>query len=247
MKIGLSLAVILTTASLFLFWESNGLSKNKTNKGDADKKSHRPLILSNNALGSLKLSKGVKVSKAILAKTFPKFIVHRSKGQQDGPDFHYFEIKSGKNVLFEIKSNIAPDRKSVITDTDEVPLDELVIRSNTIADEYGIKIGDRYSKLTQKRKGKLAFGASHHQLFLGNNKIFYLLETPPDPRFPQADRSPEGVTLIEVQKFNSRVTTISWPGPIYYHLLVFSKMFDDFVGNHYWGNNCDSANKNAGC
>lgn len=166
-------------------------------------------ILTSESLGGLQLNKETKISKAIINKYFPEHRVSHEIGEGDSADFHYFEIKDNKSeLIFTVTSYIDNDfdrNKDVVT------LDLIEIYSDSISDEYGLKIGKKLSDIINQRGGDLIYGANHHDNHIGLNNIWYALSTE-DLNVPNGpDISPENVTLEDAKKHNLRVTAISWP------------------------------------
>ncbi len=162
------------------------------------------LVLSPKALGPLALGKGATVSEQRLKRLFPAYTVKYDIGQGDSPDFHYFEVVDSKGeVLFTIQSFIEQGESKKTTS--EVPIQLLQIHTRHIKDIYGLRVGDRVKDIIEKRGQALAFGASHHDVYLGGGEIFYNIAN-------ASDLSPEGLTREDAVKGNWQVRSISWPG-----------------------------------
>ena len=168
----------------------------------------KELVLSATGLGPLRLGPDAKVSVAILEKSFPGARVSYDIREGDSPDFHCFIVTSAQGEkLFVIRSFIPdaltprPDGKNRQID---VPIHVLQITSRQIRDSYGLRVGDRIADVIRVRGEKLQYGAAHHDVFIGGEKIFYSMDI-------GLDRGPEGFTLAEAQRVNLRITSISWP------------------------------------
>ena len=164
------------------------------------------LVLGPKSLGPLALGKGATVSEQRLKKLFPAYTVKYDIGQGDSPDFHYFEVVDSKGaVVFTIQSFIKEGAKSKKT-TSEVPIQLLQIHGRHIKDIYGLRVGDRVKDIIKKCGETLDFGASHHDVYLGADEIFYNIAN-------ASDLSPERLTREDAVKGNWQVRSISWPGP----------------------------------
>lgn len=101
-----------------------------------------------------------------LRLAFKNYIVTKEIGQQDGPDFPLYSIKIDKNeVLF-----FAMDSE------DTLKLNEIFIKSPTVIDQYGLKIGDSYQEIKEKRKGTIKSYTDYHQhtyVYLDSSNILY--------------------------------------------------------------------------
>jgi hypothetical protein len=54
------------------------------------------------------------------------------------------------------------------------------------------------------RGEKLEYGAAHHDVYIGADKIFYSMDI-------GRDKNSEAFMLAEAKRVNSRITSISWP------------------------------------
>ena len=167
------------------------------------------LVLSRTSLGPLVLGKDAKVSQKSLQKLFPGYTVKYEIAQGDSPDFHYFEVidKNGE-LLFAISSFIDDDEDGTIQHqktTSPVPIQLLQVYSPTISDAYGLHVGDHVKDIIAKRGKKLAFGAAHHDVYLGAGEIYYSIET-------GSDESPENFKLKDAIKGDWQIHSLSWPG-----------------------------------
>ena len=99
------------------------------------------LLLSNNALGPLKLSQDMRLDLAELKRLFPAYSVKSGIGEQDGPDYRYYEVSDSSDVVFHIKAQ----------DDDPKKIDILYVQSPLVTDKYGLKIGMTYEDIKRLR------------------------------------------------------------------------------------------------
>lgn len=147
-------------------------------------------------------------------EAFPQFIVKHEIASGDSPDFHYITVQDKHNeLLFYLVSYF--DEK-VNKDTIKYDIDLLKIISSKIIDSYGIKVGDRVSKVINIRGSNLETGANHFDNAIGKDMIFYQVTVEPDEALKKKGLdyiNPEEVTLDQIIKENPEVTSISWPYP----------------------------------
>jgi hypothetical protein len=144
---------------------------------------------------------------AYLNQTFPTYNVTHDVRSGDSPDFHYFEVATPDGeVLFTLTSFIRADNRNHRPGaaTEVVPIDLLKVVSRNIGDKYGLRVGDLVADIIRARGKTLAFGASHHDVYLGGDQIVYNLRT-------FSDRSPEEFTMGDAIRQNWQITSISWP------------------------------------
>jgi len=168
------------------------------------------LVLYENKLGPLKLTKGTKISKKILAKLFPEYSVSYIIGQGDSPDFHYFRVlDSYGNIVFTISSFI---ENSADANAKEVDIDILEVRTEAIRDQYGVSIGKKLSDVISMRGEDLKFGANHFDYHIGKGNIWYALSAGEiNTKFGYMN--PTKASVEDARKANPKVIGISWPRP----------------------------------
>jgi hypothetical protein len=108
-------------------------------------------------------------------------------------------------VLFAIKSFIEESAESKKT-TAAVPVSILQVYSRQIRDSHGLKVGDKVSDIVKRRGKALHFGASHFNVYLGSDDIFYNITT-------GSKWSPERLTMEDAIRGNWPIRSISWPDP----------------------------------
>ena len=191
---------ILSSALLFLCFSAPSLAVN--------------LVLTKTSLGKLKLSQNSMISFKKIKEAFPQFIVEHEIASGDSPDFHYITVQNKhKELLFYLISYF--DEK-VNKDTIKYDIDLLKITSSKIVDSYGIRVGDRVSKVVKIRGSNLNIGANHFDNAIGKDKTFYQVTVEPSEALKKKGLdyiNPEEVTLDQILKKNPEVTSISWPYP----------------------------------
>jgi len=172
------------------------------------------LILTKTSLGKLKLSQNSLISFKEIKDTFPQFIVKHEIGHGDSPTFHRITVQNkDKETLFCLLSYY--DEK-VNKNTIKYDIDFLKIVSSKIVDSYGIRIGERVSKVIKNRGADLKVSANHFDNSIGKDMIFYEITVEPSEELKKIGIdyiSPEGVTLDQIIKENPKIKSISWPHP----------------------------------
>ena len=154
------------------------------------------LTLKSDSLGPLELSQEVNISEDYLKNIFPDFDVSYEIRSGDSPDFHYFEVSAKEgDLLFSISSYLEYENyeQGTIKNLDDIRIDILTVYNNQIEDQYGIRVGDGYQKVVEKRGTDLQFGAAHHDIWVGSGMIYYAIPLPPTG-IGEPDRSPTLVT-----------------------------------------------------
>jgi hypothetical protein len=146
------------------------------------------------------------VSVLILERAFPGHRIGHEIGSGDSPDFHYFEVTTAQGEkLFTIKSFVKEGAPAVGADArSEVPIDLLQVVSRRVRDRFGLRVGDRVADIIRSRGDKLVFGAGHHDVYLGGDRLFYNLAT-------GSEWSPESFNLADAKRGNWPIVSISWP------------------------------------
>ena len=105
---------------------------------------------------------------ADLATLFGNCSVQKEMGQQDGPDFPLYSVTcSNKDLVF-----FSMDYE------DTLILDNVRITDSSIEDEYGLRVGDDFSKIKDSRGvGLIVFDPYHYHMYYtyDNSKIYYEL------------------------------------------------------------------------
>ena len=160
------------------------------------------LVLTSNSLGGLVLKEKDAISLQILKDQFSSKRVTHEIGSGDSPDFHIFTIATndGEKIASFI-SYISSEKERGNT---VVPLDEVVVYSPLITDEYGISVGMKLNEAVKLRR-EMEFGAGHMDNYMGNNKIWYL--------FRVGEMHGTMVSKEAVIQSNPKIEVISWPYP----------------------------------
>lgn len=163
-----------------------------------------PLVLSPKGLGPLELRSGATISEKRLRNLFPSYTITYRIQDGDSPSFHYFIVDdSAGHTLFAIRSFLK-ETDEYKTVEGEVPIDLLTIHSRTIADYYGLRVGDRVDDIIRKRGKDMKIGGGHFDAIMGNRQIFYSLKIS-----EQYDL--DRLTLQDALKGNWEIRMISWP------------------------------------
>lgn len=133
------------------------------------------VVLFEDRLGKVSLPFEHKEMLGELQKDLSDFSVTKEMGQQDGPDFPLYVIRNGEvQVGF-----LGMDWE------DTLKLTEISVEQADIKDEYGVKVGDTYSKVSQLRKvtGKNYTDYHYHTyVYWEGSNILYELSG--DPAMP---------------------------------------------------------------
>jgi len=140
------------------------------------------LVLANSALGPLGLDADTELSLEKLKSVFVGLTVERKVGEQDGPDFVYFEISDQEGELFWIKAQ----------DDDPGKIDSVHVTSDKVVDQYGLRIGSTYAQIHAARPALLVETDEHFHTYVGNpeEKIVYELSCPYAAGYDGPDRNP---------------------------------------------------------
>lgn len=158
---------------------------------EAPLKNDSTLVLSEEYLGSLPLNNKKILDVYELRETFEGFEVTKNIGEQDGPDYFYF------NIGDKISINTAS--------TENQNLYQVWIKENsTVPDVYGVKIGMTYNELVEKRKN-LKISTEHYHVYLSEegSRIAYEMSLG-DYKGPDKDN----YSIEDIP--NSKVIAIIW-------------------------------------
>lgn len=95
-----------------------------------------------NKVGEMKLSHSMKLSYLTMLEIFKSYSVIKKSGQQDGPDYIYYEVTKNNIEYFWIKTQ----------DENERLLNRIYITNKSITDQYNISIGTTYKDIKKLRE-----------------------------------------------------------------------------------------------
>lgn len=149
------------------------------------------LILTENTLGNFELEKGMALDELKIKEAFSHVNVSKNLGEQDGPNYYYYEI--GSEVVLTTPN----------TENEIVSL--LYIQEESgITDEYGVTTGMRYEEVKEKRLD-MHISTEHYHIYLykkGSNIAYEMsLEDYNGP-------DKEEYTFDDLK--NSKVSSIIW-------------------------------------
>jgi len=151
------------------------------------------LILTETTFGKLKLEKGMPLKESKIKELFSDFSVLKKIGEQDGPNYYYYEI--GRDVILE-----TPNLENEI-------FSQLRINEKSkVSDKYGIKTGMTYSDIEEKRPN-MSISTEHYHIYLfkeGSN-IRYEMSL---GNYSGPDK--EEYSLEDLKSNNSKVISIVW-------------------------------------
>ena len=161
----------------------------------------RNIILGEKSLDSFSLPFPEKDLLADLSDYYHPYRVTRKTGQQDGPDFEYIDIKNRDEVvLFVAFEYDNPCR-----------INEIRILDTSIADTFGVRIGDSYNVLKKKRPTSFSNSTDYHQhtyLYPKGSNIYYEISGF-DMTVDMLDEI-EKMVLTEEQMQKCKVESIIW-------------------------------------
>lgn len=151
------------------------------------------LILNENTFGKLKLEKGMPLLEPKLKEVFNDFSVTKNVGEQDGPNYYYYEIGT----------------EAILTtpDTENVTLSQLWIHEkSSVFDVYGIKLGMTYTEINEKRPTMdIKTEHSHIYLYKKGSNIAYEMSL---GNYNGPDK--EAYSIDDIMQANSKVISIIW-------------------------------------
>jgi len=162
----------------------------------------KTIILTNTSIGDMPIEVGINISLYKIRNHFPFYRVTQEIREGNSPDYHLFEVATyeGEPLISFISYITEPNgyEKGI------VKLDEVIVHSSRIQDQFGVTPNMPISNAIDKRKG-LKFGAGHTDNYLGNDKIWYM--------FSVNQTHGEQVTKPKAIISNSKIEVISWPHP----------------------------------
>jgi len=102
-----------------------------------------------------------------IKRAFEGFNITREKGQQDGPDFPMYLLSTDSVEILYF----------AMTPEDSLKLTDIQVTSPLIQDEYGLKVGDGFKDIQDKRKGTpkiyTYFSHQHVWVYYDSSNIYY--------------------------------------------------------------------------
>ncbi len=133
--------------------------------------SEQKLVLTGKSIGGMEISPEMKISLYRIQQHFPFYSVTQRIGQGDSPDFHIFTASTHEGEkLFSFISyieNLNGYEKSV------VKLNEIIVTSSKVVDEYGVSIGMQVKDAIDLRSNP-ELGQGHMDFYVGGGNIWYL-------------------------------------------------------------------------
>ncbi len=156
-----------------------------------------PLILSKNKIGPIILNGNTTLDLKKLRTAFTNFSVTQKTGQQDGPDFIYYDISDNQGELFWIKMQVENMEK----------IDSIHVTSPKIHDQYGLRVGSAYREVIHIRPRLIVETDDRFHTYVGHSaeNIAYELVVPYSGNYQGPDRKP---TKQEVAR--GRVKKLLW-------------------------------------
>ena len=178
-------------------------SNTDENQMKEQKIANQKIVLSENKIDTFPIPFQEKDMFLDLKSYYNSYKVEAKIGQQDGPDFPYIDIlkNDGNSVaLFSFDYD------------NKYKLDEIRIVDSIATDEYGIRVGDSYQKIVERRKGVFKNSTDYHQhsyLYAENSNIYYEL-TGDLTITEDMLENPEELDLSEEQLQKCKVEYIIW-------------------------------------
>lgn len=152
--------------------------------------STQSFILSDRNIGSLKLDRNTKLELEDLRRAFPGLSVEQKIGQQDGPDFVYYQFSDSGSEVFWIKAE----------DDNPKNIDSVHVVSAKIRDQYGLTIGSTHEEILRVRPRLTVETDDHFHTYIGRSKenIVYELAVSYRRDYLRGDRKPSKQELGRV-------------------------------------------------
>ena len=122
------------------------------------------LVLHEHKLGKMNLSHGMQISLQTLREKLKPLVVTKKTGQQDGPDYTYYQVNNNKKAYFSIKTQ----------DSNAKRLESITIKNKAISDQYTVRVGMSYPKLKSLRP-KVTIKTEHYHTYIyvkGSNIVY---------------------------------------------------------------------------
>ncbi|NQW27661.1 MAG: SH3 domain-containing protein [Flammeovirgaceae bacterium] len=161
---------------------------------------------------AIKFSNQIPMSYPLLEKIFPNETIDFSEEFNNDDELigFLFSINEIKIRVSNTGLNKNPD--GTLTD---LFITSILIQSESISDIYGLRIGDTYEDIKNKRGAQINTFPGHHivSVSITPYDIFYEVsgETGHDINGP--DVSPEDFSVEMIKKYNWGIDSISWPSP----------------------------------
>jgi len=126
------------------------------------------IILNEHSINKIEIPFEQKPLVPILKQAFPIYQVFDKIGEQDGPNYRYITIDKGNKPQIYLK----------FKDLDSDTLAEIRLLTKASKDQYGLSVGDPYSKIISLRKMEFKNVTDYHQhtyLYADNSNIYYEL------------------------------------------------------------------------
>jgi len=176
--------------------------KQKKESKKEQKTTNQKIILSENKIDTFAIPFQEKDMLIDLENYYTSYNVETKIGQQDGPDYLYIDLmKKDDNSVAHF----------TFDDENKYKLDEIRILDSIVTDEYGIRVGDSYQQIIDKRTAIFKNSTNYHQhtyLYTENSNIYYELGNLTLPRDMMGNI--EELVLTEEQLQESNVERIIW-------------------------------------
>ena len=164
---------------------------------------YREIVLSEHTLDTFSIPFPEMSMLEPLKNHFQPYSVEAKTGQQDGTDYPYIDIAKDNNATVTYL-NFDWENK--------FKLEEIRIIAPSAVDQYGIRVGDTYQQVIEKRKESFSNSTDYHEhtyLYSDNSNIYYELSL----NFTIADDKLENIeelVLTEEQLQKCSVENIIW-------------------------------------
>jgi len=194
--IGIGASVLIVTGVLALIYGSSS-SRNESHQYESapslveknnraamreNVEKNEALVLTNDKFGALRLDRNTKLDLQGLRAVLVELSVTENIGQQDGPDFVYYQVSDDEGEIFWIKAQVDdPDKINAVH-----------VTSPHIIDQFGLKIGSTYAEILRARPGVIVETDDHFHTYVGHpeENIAYELTVPYASDYEGPDRSP---------------------------------------------------------
>lgn len=192
-KFIIPLSVLLIISSCKTDNKSKTSQEKKVQIEEKSVEKKNKLILTEKTFGEFNLKKGMTLEESEIKKAFSDFEVSKNIGEQDGPNYFYYKI--GTEAILTTPN------------TESDTLSQVFINEQSkVIDEYGIKLGMKYSDIEKKRPN-MNISTEHYHIYLykeGSNIAYEIsLENYNGP-------DKDEYTLDDIKNYSAKVVSLIW-------------------------------------
>lgn len=131
----------------------------------------------------------------------PFYSLEAKVGQQDGPDFNYFDFLRGDDPVLYFEFDAEND----------LALKTIIVLDSTVSDEYELHVGDAFEEVLSKRgNGVIELDMYHQHVYYHYEKSNISYELVGKLTLSAADQSMEDFVLTEKDLLGWSIESIVW-------------------------------------